>query len=255
MKTLFLTFIILFLFSLSNAQIVEIADTAFLHALIQQRVDTNEDSLISYAEAEAVIFLDVSGSEENPGNISDMIGIEAFINLETLDCSYNQLSSLDISTNTSILARSGYYCSPGLAIREMPSLYEVCVWDEFIPNYFSDFEYEDLGDIPPNNVLVDTAGSSNVYFTNDCSSTTINDYNLYPVAIFPNPTRDILNIEAESVNYARLEIYAITGEMILNIQINSNSQTIDISNYTSGIYIIKIISDKDIYSRKILINK
>ncbi len=40
---------------------VTIPDTAFLYALIHEGVDTNGDSLISYAEAEAVTELNVSG--------------------------------------------------------------------------------------------------------------------------------------------------------------------------------------------------
>ena len=41
----------------SKAQNVEIPDTDFLYALIKEGVDTDEDSLISCAEAEAVISL------------------------------------------------------------------------------------------------------------------------------------------------------------------------------------------------------
>ena len=48
-------------------------------------------------EAEVIISLDVSEK-----SISDMTGIEAFINLDTLDCDDNQLTSLDVSNNTSL---------------------------------------------------------------------------------------------------------------------------------------------------------
>ncbi|UCH14125.1 MAG: hypothetical protein JSV22_13605, partial [Bacteroidales bacterium] len=76
---------------------VEIPDTAFLHALIEEGVDANEDSLISYAEAEAITNLNV-----NEKNISDITGIEAFVNLDTLYCDKNQLTSLDVSNNTAL---------------------------------------------------------------------------------------------------------------------------------------------------------
>ncbi len=79
---------------MSNAQNVEIPDTAFLYALIDEGVDTNADSLISNAEAEAIISLDVTERE-----IDDMTGIEAFIMLDTLDCSSDSISSLDLSMN------------------------------------------------------------------------------------------------------------------------------------------------------------
>lgn len=79
---------------LTNAQNVEIPDTAFLYALIDVGVDTSGDSLISTAEAELIISLDVSER-----GIADMTGIEAFILLDTLDCSDNAITSLDLSKN------------------------------------------------------------------------------------------------------------------------------------------------------------
>ena len=95
MKTLILSLLMLPWAFISNAQNVPIPDTAFLHALIDLGVDTNEDSLISYAECEGITSLDVSSQ-----NISDMTGIEAFISLDTLFCQNNNLTSLNMSSNT-----------------------------------------------------------------------------------------------------------------------------------------------------------
>ena len=81
---------------------VEIPDTAFLYALINEGVDTNGDSLISYAEAEVIISLDFTLESLYHGFISDMTGIEAFINLNSLDCSNNELTSLDLSNNLAL---------------------------------------------------------------------------------------------------------------------------------------------------------
>ena len=72
-----------------------IQDQAFLNALIEQGVDVNGDNLISYKEAEAIFILNVSRKD-----ISDISGITAFSNLDSLNCSRNQLTSLDISNNT-----------------------------------------------------------------------------------------------------------------------------------------------------------
>ena len=59
--------------------IIEIPDSDFLTALIDEGVDTNGDEEISNREAEEVIYLDVSGH-----GISDMSGIEMFVNLYSL---------------------------------------------------------------------------------------------------------------------------------------------------------------------------
>jgi photosystem II stability/assembly factor-like uncharacterized protein len=92
------------------SDIVILNDSAFLHALIDEGVDTNGDSLISYAEAEAVIELNVGGgtayymlSCHNSGNIKSLKGIEAFSNLERLVCKGNKINdTLDLSNNASL---------------------------------------------------------------------------------------------------------------------------------------------------------
>ena len=84
------------------SQTVSIPDTAFLYALIDEGVDTNGDSLISYSEAEAITSLDLGGGHWSSRNISDMTGIEAFISLDTLICQNNKLTSLDVSNNTAL---------------------------------------------------------------------------------------------------------------------------------------------------------
>ncbi|MCP4312343.1 MAG: T9SS type A sorting domain-containing protein [Bacteroidetes bacterium] len=79
------------------SQNVNIPNANFLAALIEKGIDTNEDGLISTTEAEVATYLDVSAK-----NISDMTGIESFINLDTLVCHNNQLTSLDVSNNIAL---------------------------------------------------------------------------------------------------------------------------------------------------------
>ena len=78
-------------------KIVSIPDQEFLHALLEEGVDKNGDELISYPEAEATISITLS-----PSSISDLSGLEAFINLDTLTILMNPISSLDLSGNISL---------------------------------------------------------------------------------------------------------------------------------------------------------
>ena len=170
--------------------IVYIPDTAFLYALIEEGVDTNGDSLISYAEAEAITYLNVYHR-----SISDMAGIEAFINLDTLNCSSNQLTSLNVSNNIALtslecvdnqltsldvsvctaltelrcmrnqlnsLNVSGCTALRWLYIGENPNLTEVCVWT-----------------IPFSGVSVNSEGSPNVQYTIDCTMPVIHSIVAY----------------------------------------------------------------------------
>ena len=76
---------------------VKITDNNFLNALIESGIDTDGDGQISKTEAEAATVLDVTGK-----GISDMKGIEAFINLKELDCTGNELTQIDVSENVAL---------------------------------------------------------------------------------------------------------------------------------------------------------
>lgn len=77
-----------------HAQIVNIPDNNFLTALRNSLVDSNNDGLIQSSEAKQVTVLSV-----NENSITNLAGIEAFVNLKSLNCSSNQLNSIDISQN------------------------------------------------------------------------------------------------------------------------------------------------------------
>lgn len=115
MKTILRVFAIMFSLGLLFTQCekepevnndpVDIPDRAFLYALIEEGVDTNGDSMISYFEAEAVTTLNVSSyllDRDFFSNILDMTGIEVFVNLDSLFCRGNLLTNLDFSNNSAL---------------------------------------------------------------------------------------------------------------------------------------------------------
>ncbi|WP_299684711.1 T9SS type A sorting domain-containing protein [uncultured Dokdonia sp.] len=94
-----ITLLVLFITSMASAQIVNIPDANFRNRLITLGVDINSDGQIQVSEATAVTgTLDVSGN-----NISDLTGIEAFVNITVLNSNQNMLTSLDVSSNTALL--------------------------------------------------------------------------------------------------------------------------------------------------------
>lgn len=81
------------------AQNVNIPDANFKNYLLaDSAINTNSDSEISVAEAQAF-----SGELLINGlSISDLTGIEAFVNITRLDCYSNNLTTLDVSNNTAL---------------------------------------------------------------------------------------------------------------------------------------------------------
>ena len=77
---------------------VYIPDANFKAYLLGE-FDANGDNEISLEEAEAIRAIDISASLLQ---VKSMAGIEYFSNLETLDCSYNRVTSLDLANNTKL---------------------------------------------------------------------------------------------------------------------------------------------------------
>lgn len=124
--------LILFLFTgIVNAQIVNIPDANFKAKLlsattsntiasnvnpnstatwgIYSKVDTNNDGEIQYSEAANIVYLNISGSSSaNNGGITNLQGIEAFINLQNFNCKYNAIPTFDLGVCNSV---KYFYCS------------------------------------------------------------------------------------------------------------------------------------------------
>jgi Leucine-rich repeat (LRR) protein len=77
---------------------ISVPDDAFLNALIELGVDANGDGMICTCEAEKITSLDINSRE-----ITDLSGIEEFINLRVLHCGFNLLTSLDVSKNRELI--------------------------------------------------------------------------------------------------------------------------------------------------------
>jgi Leucine-rich repeat (LRR) protein len=150
-----------------------------------------------------------------------------------LDCDENQLTSLDVSKNTDL---------HWLSLQNMPTLYDVCVWELPFPPADKD------------DYVVDTAGSPNVYFTTDCLTNIQSDYKENStINIYPNPSDGIINIDIENINNATIEIYDVNGTLIFSKVLNSESEKIDISGFSGGIYLVKVKQDGTVIVGKVLV--
>jgi len=77
-------------------------------------------------------------------------------------------------------------------------------------------------------------------------------FGLSQLKYFPNPVREILNLEF-SEDISSVTIYNLIGQKIVNTNPNANTVKLDLSSLNSGTYIVKITSGEN--SRAIKINK
>ncbi|PYE81916.1 putative secreted protein (Por secretion system target) [Winogradskyella epiphytica] len=265
---LFSTYLCLGLFS-AMAQNVNIPDANFKsYLLADAAINTNNDSEISVAEAQAF-----TGTISATGlGITDLTGIEAFINITILEVYSNSLTSLDVSNNTNL---TRLHCADNqitqLDVSNIPTLNQVhCQNNQLVElniangrgaafTYMKSYNNPsltciqvDAGTVPPDNVGLYDFGWTRDLETRvveDCSSSisyvTIPDANfksyLVNSAINVDYDQEISVAEAQAItgtlDVSSLAISDLTGiEAFINLTaLDCSDNTIaalDVSNIT-----------------------
>jgi len=209
---------------------VTIPDTNFLNALVTTNcadldgngtidadVDTNDDGVIQIIEAEAVYGLYVSNN-----GITSMEGVRSFINLTSLDCSINQLTSLNIRNGNNINI-TDFNAVENTALN--------CI---------------QVDDVDYSNNAANWFKDNWASYSEDCNLG-IEDYNPINFTIYPNPTQDVLNIESQQ-QIENLKIYNLQGQLIKE----GSQGRVDVSQLTTGLYFIQLSVDGKTSTKKFI---
>lgn len=79
----------------------------------------------------------------------------------------------------------------------------------------------------------------------------VSDINNAEFAYYPNPVKDILNISGKS-NVSKIEIFELSGKQILSQTAHAKNVQLDLTSVPSGVYIVKVTSDKITETFKII---
>ena len=65
------------------------------------------------------------------------------------------------------------------------------------------------------------------------------------VSIYPNPTRDVINVSIDQFNSenTRIELFDAIGKLIISEKVNNTITSIDLTHLSNGIYTIRIVVD------------
>ena len=97
MKKLFLLLLVnTSLIASIKSQTTYVPDDVFEQALIDQGYDDVLDDNVVTANIDTITHLNVVGDRTSNNNIKDLTGIESFTALKKLNCSKNQLTSLNL---------------------------------------------------------------------------------------------------------------------------------------------------------------
>ena len=105
-----------------------------------------------------------------------------------------------------------------------------------------------VDDLKIYNTALSQTEITNLYTNNTLSSSNFSQNNL-EVSLYPNPVRDILNIET-ALEIESVEIYNIQGQKVLT----SNQKQINVSDLATGMYMVRIQdAENNISTKKIVI--
>ncbi len=158
-------------------------------------------------------------------NKLDRLDVSNNTKLELLHCAGNQLATLDLRFNTAIGSDPNFDID--LYLNDMPSLFEVCVWDSF-----------------HNEVAYEKIGSPNVCFqtdcNGDCSFVGFKESSQLGLSIYPNPATDLLTIETTIPGQHTIEIHSLNGQLLYKTKGEGPTLQIDLSSFQKGLYFITV---------------
>jgi len=71
------------------------------------------------------------------------------------------------------------------------------------------------------------------------------------IKIFPNPSNGNIHINTEDLNINRISIYNTNKKLMTEVELNTN--TLDLSHYPKGVYLIKIETETSVVTKKIIL--
>ncbi|SDH91938.1 T9SS type A sorting domain-containing protein [Winogradskyella thalassocola] len=90
-------------------------------------------------------------------------------------------------------------------------------------------------------------------FTLNLAPLSVNQFEISALRVYPNPVQDILNIDYKS-ELTGVKIYNLLGQEVLNRTTASSQLKLDISEITSGMYIVELFSEEGEYSFRVVKN-
>lgn len=252
--------------------VVTIPDANFKTYLLGvAAINTNGDNEIQVSEATAFTGQILCQFK----NISDLTGIQAFVNITKLDCGGNALTNLDVSNNTllqTLLLGSNNLTTLDLSLNTALITF-ACNSNPLlntlnIKNGNNTALTTMIANINPSLtcIQVDNVANATAYsgwiknatasYNTNCSALATNDITKNLLSIYPNPTKDVVNIaNLDIVLTSIVTVADLNGRIVKNVKFAGVSEAqINISELSAGIYIMTVSSDKGFITKKIIKN-
>jgi hypothetical protein len=71
------------------------------------------------------------------------------------------------------------------------------------------------------------------------------------IKVYPNPVKDVLNIEANNFSNKNIIIYNSLGQIVLSADFTNNLR-LNLNSFKKGIYLVKIFTNHNCITKKVI---
>jgi len=83
--------------------------------------------------------------------------------------------------------------------------------------------------------------------------TSVNEHNFqHQVSIYPNPNNGVFNVDVNITKNSVIQVYNISGQLILQKTLTKNITQVNLTEYSKGMYFVKVETDNKTIVRKIV---
>jgi len=195
-----------------------------------------------------------------PGDTSDIMLYDFTLQIgDTFTCNYSYTWSFIVTSVSSVYMYCGYRNQITLTKSNDPLI--KVYWIEGVGSPGDPIHISDFGGCPARKLICSYQNSDQIYYYFGATPCPVNPYlgiydiDMNPVEIFPNPSSGQVNINISNITqkHITLNVFDIEGNLIYNQDINRNSTILDVSDYTKGVYILKIGNCEKVSVRKLIV--
>ena len=74
------------------------------------------------------------------------------------------------------------------------------------------------------------------------------------VSLYPNPAKDQVHIDSKTM-IRQMTLVAVDGEMVENKKVDANSLDFPMVGYAKGIYMLRLVTDEGVVTKKIVLSE
>ena len=88
---------------------------------------------------------------------------------------------------------------------------------------------------------------------NDCEWINVKEMEKRNITITPNPATENFRLDLDGNGAAQVELYNMTGQLMHKEQVNDQTVTVNVNNFNSGMYILRVVQEGKVYTAKVMV--